>query len=281
MGFKAPSGAGIKIDSPFVSGGGFLFLDSKKGQYAGFLQLTIRNTITVTAIGVLTTKLPDGSKGFSFVVMITAQGFKPIQLGLGFTLTGIGGLLAIDRTCNEEFLREGLKNKTLDDLLFPKDPIRNAVQIFGTLNTAFPPQPGSYLFGPVLQISWFTPPKITMNLGRDPGGRQPDTDADSRPCHVDHADREARPAAAADELPRRHRLRSGLTLARRGALRFAPRRKVPDHRQHGDAAELGLGAAVRALHRRLPPGVQAAGELPGAGTAGHHVQQHEELSASR
>ena len=52
MGFKAPSGAGIKIDSPFVSGGGFLFLDSKKGQYAGFLQLTIRNTITVTAIGV-------------------------------------------------------------------------------------------------------------------------------------------------------------------------------------------------------------------------------------
>ena len=164
MGFKAPSGAGIKIDSPFVSGGGFLFLDSKKGQYAGFLQLTIRNTITVTAIGVLTTKLPDGRKGFSFVVMITAQGFKPIQLGLGFTLTGIGGLLAIDRTCNEEFLREGLKNRTLDDLLFPKDPIRNAVQIFGTLNTAFPPQPGSYLFGPVLQISWFTPPKITMNL---------------------------------------------------------------------------------------------------------------------
>lgn len=163
MGFKAPSGVGIKIDSPYVSGGGFLFLDQPKGQYAGVVQINIQNRLTLTGIGVLATRLPNGEKGFSFVVMITAQGFKPIPLGLGFTLTGVGGLLAINRTCNEEFLREGIKNKTLDDLLFPKDPIRNAAQIFGTLNNAFPTQPGSYLFGPVLQIRWRS--IITMDLG--------------------------------------------------------------------------------------------------------------------
>jgi hypothetical protein len=164
-GFKPPSGVGITVDSPAVTGGGFLFLDQEKGQYAGFVQLNIEGGITVTAIGLIDTRLPDGTKGFSFLVMITAEGFQPIQLGMGFTLTGIGGLLAINRTCNEEFLREGIKSNTLNDLLFPNDPIRNAVQIFGTLNNAYPPMEGQYLFGPVVQICWGTPPLITIDVG--------------------------------------------------------------------------------------------------------------------
>src|SRR5262249_3049969 len=93
LGFKGPAGVGIKVDSPFGSGGGFLFLDRDKGQYAGFLQLTIQETLTMTAIGVITTRLPGGARGFSFVAMITAENFRPIPLGLGFTLTGVGGLL--------------------------------------------------------------------------------------------------------------------------------------------------------------------------------------------
>jgi hypothetical protein len=165
LAFKPPSGVGIKVDSPVVSGGGFLFLDPQNGQYAGFVQLSVYETITVTAIGLISTRLPSGAKGFSFLILITAEGFRPIPLGLGFTLTGIGGLLALNRTCNEDFLREGIKNKTLNDVLFPKNPVVNAVQIFGTLNNAFPASEGSYLFGPVLQICWGTPPLITMDLG--------------------------------------------------------------------------------------------------------------------
>jgi len=165
FGFLPPKGAGLSINATGVSGGGFLLLDQEKGQYAGVVQLNIEGGITVSAIGLISTRLPNGAKGFSFVVMITAQGFKPIQLGLGFTLTAIGGLLAINRTCNEEFLREGIKNNTLKDLLFPKDPALNAPQIFGALNNAFPSRVGSYLFGPVVQISWGTPPILTMDLG--------------------------------------------------------------------------------------------------------------------
>jgi hypothetical protein len=171
VGFKAPSGAGIKINHPSVSGGGFLFFDPKKGQYAGMVQIDIKGKLTLKGIGILATKLPNGEKGFSFVVMITAEGFTPIPLGLGFTLTGIGGLLAINRTCNEEFLREGIKNKTLDHLLFPKDPVRDAVQIFGTLNKAFPAQPGSYLFGPVVQIQWRKIIKMELGLILELGNR--------------------------------------------------------------------------------------------------------------
>ena len=163
IGFKPPTGVGVKVDSPFVTGGGFLFFDSDQHQYGGVLQLNVEG-ITVTAIGLITTRLPNGAKGFSFVVIITAQGFNPIQLGLGFMLTKIGGLLAINRTCDQEFLRAGLQNNTLKDLLSPSDPIGNAPQIFGTLNKAFPPQDGNYLFGPVVQICWGTPALLTMDL---------------------------------------------------------------------------------------------------------------------
>src|SRR5262249_7396763 len=162
--FKPPTGVGVAIDSPFVSGGGFLSFYTDKGQYACVLQLTIQDLVTVTAIGMITTRLPNGARGFSFVVMITAQGFRPIPLGLGFSLTGIGGLLAINRTCDQDFLREGIKNQTLNNLLFPNDPIGNAPQIFGTLNKAFPAQEGSYLFGPVVQICWGTASLLKMDL---------------------------------------------------------------------------------------------------------------------
>ncbi|HKG93215.1 MAG TPA: DUF6603 domain-containing protein [Gemmatimonadaceae bacterium] len=164
-GFKPPSGVGIKVDAPAVSGGGFLFLDPEKGQYAGFLQLAIEGGISVKAVGLIFTRLPDGRKGFSFLIMITVEDFRPIPLGLGFMLTGIGGLLAINRTVDQDVLREGIKNKTLNDVLFPKDPVRNAPQIFGTLNRVFPVREGSHFFGPVVQICWGTPPLVTMDLG--------------------------------------------------------------------------------------------------------------------
>ena len=154
FGFKPPSGVGIAVDAPAVSGGGYLFLDPDKGQYAGVVRLSVEGGITVTAIGLITTRLPSGAPGFSFLVIITADDFQPIPIGLGFSLTGIGGIVAVNRTCNEEFLREGLKNQTLNDVLFPSDPIRNAAHILATFDSAFPARDGSYLFGPVVQISW-------------------------------------------------------------------------------------------------------------------------------
>jgi hypothetical protein len=164
FGFKPPSGIGIAVEAPAVSGGGYLFFDPAQGQYGGVVRLTVQGGLTLTAIGMISTRLHDGSRGFSFLVMITAEGFQPIQLGLGFTLTGIGGLLAVNRTCDDEFLRGGLKTKALDDVLFPADPIANAARLLSTFDRAFPARPGSYLFGPALQICWGTPPLVTMNL---------------------------------------------------------------------------------------------------------------------
>lgn len=159
-----PTGLGIVVDAPTVVGGGFLSFDTQKGEYGGVLELKIADKIAVKAIGLLTTKLPGGAKGFAFVIIIFVEGFTPIPLGLGFKLTGIGGLLAINHTFDENALRTGLKEQTLDSVMFPKDPIRNAPQILSNLNKVFPAASGHYLFGPMVQISWGTPTLVTAEL---------------------------------------------------------------------------------------------------------------------
>jgi hypothetical protein len=95
--FMPPKGLGLAIDAPAVVGG-YLFFDPQTEEYGGVLQLEVAETIAVKAIGLLTTRMPDGSKGFSLLILLSAEGFALIQLGFGFTLTGIGGLLGGNRT---------------------------------------------------------------------------------------------------------------------------------------------------------------------------------------
>lgn len=163
--FKPPNGLGLAIDARAVVGGGYLFFDPPKEEYGGILQLEVAETIAVKAIGLLTTRLPDGSKGFSLVVILTAEGFAPIPLGFGFTLTGIGGLLGVNRSVRVDVLRSGLQNGTLGSILFPADPIRNAPQIISDLRTVFPPVKGRHVFGPMAMIAWGTPTLLTLEIG--------------------------------------------------------------------------------------------------------------------
>lgn len=163
--FVPPSGIGLVVDVPGVlTGGGLLFRDPLQPLYAGVLQLALHETINVSAFGLVATRLPDGSKGYSLLVFITADGFQPIQLGLGFTLLGVGGMVAIHRTFDEAVLRNGLKNDTLASLLFPRDPVSNAAAIIRAVATAFPARSGSYLVGLLARIGWFTPTLVTADL---------------------------------------------------------------------------------------------------------------------
>ena len=158
--FRPPTGAGLVIDADVVTGGGYLFFDADRQQYAGVLQLEIAGKIAVKAVGLLTTKLSDGRPGFSLVILVTAEGFSPIPLGFGFSLTGIGGLLGVNRTVSVDALRTGLRQGSLDAVLFPADPIANAPQILGTLDTVFPAARDRFFAGPVARISWGTPVEV-------------------------------------------------------------------------------------------------------------------------
>lgn len=162
--FKPPTGVGLAIDAGVVKGGGYLSFDYEKGRYTGIVQLSIKEMVNVTAIGLITTKAPDGSPGFSMILLITAE-FTPIQLGFGFTLNGVGGLVGVNRTMVLQALRDGVRTNTLDNILFPSDPIANATQIISDLETVFPQQEGKYVFGIMGIIGWGTPTLISIELG--------------------------------------------------------------------------------------------------------------------
>ena len=164
FGLHGPGGIALSVSSGPVTGGGFLFFDPDKQQYAGGLRLEFEK-LTLNAIGLLTTRMPDGSDGFSLLVIVQASGFTPIQLGFGFTLNGVGGLLGINRTVSVDALRAGLKNRTLDAILFsPDDPTPRAPQIVSTLQTVFPPAANQYVFGPMALIGWGTPTLLTIEI---------------------------------------------------------------------------------------------------------------------
>jgi hypothetical protein len=161
FGFKPPDGLGLSIDGGGFKGSGFLEFHKEDERYEGILQLEFQNRFTLTAIGLLTT----GQQGFSLLIIISSTEFTPIQLGFGFTLTGVGGLLSLNRTMDVERLREGIKTNSLDHILFPTDPIANAARIISDLSQVFPPQEGRFVFGPMAQIGWGTPPLITGEVG--------------------------------------------------------------------------------------------------------------------
>jgi hypothetical protein len=157
--FQPPSGVGLAIDSAGVSGGGFLSFSP--GQYSGVLQLKF-NDLALQAFGLITTQVA-GSDGYSLIALIDAD-FPPVQLGWGFTLNGVGGLMAVHRTASVDALRAGVKSGKISSILFPSSPISDASQILGTLNTLFPAAPGRFLFGPMALIGWGTPTVLTASV---------------------------------------------------------------------------------------------------------------------
>lgn len=164
VGFKSPDGIGLSLDGGGFRGGGYIEHDEARGRYAGIVDLEFQSSLAVTGIGILDTRLPDGRDGYSLLIAISAR-FAAIQLGMGFTLNGVGGLIAVNRTARIDVLRASLKDHTLNSLLFPENPIENADRIISDLDRVFPPAPGQFVFAPMARIGWGTPTLITADLG--------------------------------------------------------------------------------------------------------------------
>jgi hypothetical protein len=162
--FKPPNGVGLGIDGGGFRGGGFLYLDVAKGEYAGALELSFQGLVDVKAVGILNTRMPDGREGFSLLILISAE-FTPIQLSFGFTLLGVGGLLGLNRTIELDVLRAGVRDGSLNSVLFPRDVVANAPRIINDLRRAFPPLDGRFLIGPMAKLGWGTPTFVSLELG--------------------------------------------------------------------------------------------------------------------
>jgi hypothetical protein len=160
FGLKLPTGYAVALEAGPIEGGGYLSV--RDNEYRGALALKFE-TFGFAAFAILNTKLPVGQRGFSFVASI--YGDFVIPLGYGFFLTGLGGLIGINRTVNTDGLRQVLYDGHLDAILFPADPIANADKILDNMALIFPAQEGQYVFGPMARIAFSQPALIEGKLG--------------------------------------------------------------------------------------------------------------------
>ncbi|MFF7725515.1 DUF6603 domain-containing protein [Streptomyces sp. NPDC008001] len=157
VGGRLPDGFGVVIKAGPVEGGGYLQIRPDQGattgtRYGGVFRLRL-GPVDVKAFGLLT----DRADGHSFVVVMSVEFAPPIELGLLFTLNGIGGIVGADVSADTEALRAGLQSGATVRLLFPPDPVRAAPALLDALGASFPPRPGGFVAGPMVKLGWGRP----------------------------------------------------------------------------------------------------------------------------
>jgi len=154
---RFPDSAGLTVDAGVISGGGFVY--HKNNEYGGVLDLRF-GAVAITAIGFI------GTDPFSLVLVIGVEFTPAIELSFGFTLDGVGGLLALERRIDSEALQHAIVAHLADTILFPKDPVANAPKILDALHELFPFQSGGFVVGPIAEFGWGSQARmVTAKLG--------------------------------------------------------------------------------------------------------------------
>ena len=153
--FKPPDGLGIALDSNGIRGGGFIRKSLE--EYAGIIDLDIRG-FSLQAVALLDTR------DSSFLLAIFSNFVTPIQLGAGWKITKIGGVIGINRTVSHSDIVSGIRSGILDSILFPDNVIENAPRIVSDFKKVFPANSGQHLIGPAVRIAYGTPTLITGDI---------------------------------------------------------------------------------------------------------------------
>lgn len=164
-----PDGIGLRIDAGAVTGAGFIQRiertykvgnqDVKRIEFGGVIGLKILK-FGVNAIVVLS---PDP---FSLILVLGTRFPAAIELGFGFTLNGIGGILALDRGFSELALQSALKDHIVERMLMPDDPsIDGAPKLLDQVAQIFPPREHGFVVGPAVELGWGSQAKfVTLKL---------------------------------------------------------------------------------------------------------------------
>jgi hypothetical protein len=167
VGFQPPNGVGLAVDAGMVKGGGSLTVDREHGRYAGTAELEIADELSLAALAIVSTRMPDGSKGFSFKLLGCVEFPNcPVQLGMGFVLSGVGLAVAIECRMDEGSLRNAVYDGSLRSLLFPEDLVVNGPKILGDIESFFPAQRNAFVLGIMARLGWGGGvPIVTADVG--------------------------------------------------------------------------------------------------------------------
>ena len=153
---KYPSGIGITVDATAVKGTGLISIDQKTGEFLGFLSLNILKKIGVSGFLLCD---PGTAKGhdFSLVILLSANFSPGIPLGMGFSLTAIGGTLGLNRQISRDAIQSGVRAGTLDQVFFVGNLEEHQEQLSSMKSNIiayFPAKKGQFFFGVLGQISF-------------------------------------------------------------------------------------------------------------------------------
>ena len=223
-------------------------------------------------IGILNTRMPDGSAGFSLLILITSD-FPADPAAVRVHAAAASAVCsALNRTVSCDASRRGLTDGTLDSILFPTRHRRQRGAHHRRSAARVPAAGRTFLIGPMAKLSWGTPTLIDRRNWRHPRS--------AASGHRDHRRRCAR-RCRPRRMPRSsslqvnfvgtHRLRVRPAPVRRLALRLARARLHAD-RRHGGALLLEGQRQSAADRRRIPSGLHAAAdESRHAGAAEHRA----------
>jgi hypothetical protein len=162
-GFRAPNGIGLVLDTKHIKGGGYLFIDRQRGEYAGILEVKM-GPVNLKAIGLLQTRSAE-REDWSLLIFLFGQ-FPPVPLLIpGLNWSGAGGMLGVRRGVDVNKLQAGIRIGALDDILFPKDPVADAPRLINQYRSIFPHTAGALTIGPFLELGFLKPQVVTLRVG--------------------------------------------------------------------------------------------------------------------
>ena len=160
--FKFPEGIGISIDTVAVKGAGMVSYQEKTGELLGVLELDVIDKFGVSALLLADLGTLEGHF-FSLVAMISARFSPGIPLGMGFSLTAIGGALGLQRMLDRNAITQAVRQGTLDSVFFVENVADHLAEMKQACENIFPSKEGQFFLGLLAQISY--EPVVKCNFG--------------------------------------------------------------------------------------------------------------------
>ncbi len=157
--FKFPEGIGIAINCDVVNGAALIGYDEEKKELFGAMELNVLEKFGVSAMLMMTF-----GDNFSMVAMLSVRFSPGIPLGMGFSLTAIGGMLGLNRMLDYDAIRESVRNGSLASVFFVEDVMKHIGDMRKAAEKIFPAKRDQFFVGLFGQISYEPVVKCSFGL---------------------------------------------------------------------------------------------------------------------
>lgn len=157
--FKFPEGIGIAINCDVVNGAALIGYDEEKKELFGAMELNVLEKFGVSAMLMMTF-----GDNFSMVAMLSVRFSPGIPLGMGFSLTAIGGMLGLNRMLDYDAIRESVRNGSLASVFFVEDVMKHIGDMRKAAEKIFPAKRDQFFVGLLGQISYEPVVKCSFGL---------------------------------------------------------------------------------------------------------------------